>query len=176
MIESTEDLMSLTKNKIKEGKTHKVEVVLFTSVRGCGKPGSIVKVARGFARNHLIPRGFADYATASNLQKIEIEKATLAKVDAEHIATAEKLKEQMLGMEVQFYCKVRDRENIYGSIQAKDIVDELRKQNIILNKSQVVLAHSLKVLGKYDVTVTLYGDVDTTISVIIKSSADKPVV
>jgi len=136
---------------LNQGKSKKVEILLYKSLRGYGVPGDKVLVAPGFARNRLIPAGYADYATAANLKKLEAQKVELSKLDAENVAAAKVMKEKINGVKLNFFCKVRENTNIYGSIQSRDIVIALKEQGFDIAKSQIVLSHPLKVLGEYDV-------------------------
>lgn len=158
---------------LKEGKSKKVEILLFKSLRGYGMPGDRVKVAPGFARNKLIPTGYADYATVANLKKLEAMQAELAKQDQEYIASAKKIQGELHGVQIEFFCKVRENANIYGSIQSRDVAQALQDKDFKVEKSQVVLSGALKVLGAYDVKIELYGDVEAVIHVTLRSSADK---
>lgn len=166
-------VMNLKNAKMDKSKSKKVDVLLFKSLRGYGVPGDKVSVAPGFARNKLIPTGYADYATVANLKKLEEMRAELATKDAEYIKTAKEIQANLHGVALEFFCKVRENQNIYGSIQSRDIMEALKEKGFKIEKSQIILAHPLKVLGESDVKIELYGDVEATVHVVLKSSADK---
>lgn len=159
--------------KICENK--KIEIVLFQTLKGYGKLGDQVKVPRGFARNYLIPKGIADYATAKNLEQIEKNKANLAAKDQQFIEAAEALKAQIEGLVLVFYRNLRDERNIHGSIQTRDIEQELHTKGFKINKSQIALPFPLKSIGSYKLQIDLYGEVSSFIEVEVVSNANKPV-
>lgn len=152
--------------------SRKVPVILLKSVRKVGKAGSVTNVAKGFAKNFLIPQGIACYATKNNLSQLEEYKAKLLSIDAEKTKAAAALKEKMDGLEITFFCKVRDKDNIYGSIQAHEIVEELKKKGFEIEKAQILLTQSFKVLGSYGVHISIYADIEAHIVVNLKSSAE----
>lgn len=154
-------------------KSNKINIVLYKSLRKKGKPGDIVAVSAGFANNKLIPTGAADFATKANIAALAVKRSELERVDREETAKAQKLKESLADLRLVFFCKVRDNDNIYGSIQARELEQELAKQGYDIKKSSIKLTKALKTLGLYDVELELYGDIGTTIKAELKPAADR---
>lgn len=150
----------------------KTPVILLNSVRKLGKAGQLVRVAGGFGR-YLITEKKAVYATADNMDKLDEYKSRLSTQDAEKVKEAEAVKAKLDGLEFTFFCKVRDRDNIYGSIQTHDISEKLKEAKFDIEKSQILLGQSLKVLGSYGVSISLYGDVEAHVILHLKSSAEE---
>ena len=80
-------------------------VILLKDVKGTGKAGDVVKVKDGYARNKLIPGGFAKEATDGNVRNLEKQKELMAKKHLEDIAAAEKLKEKLESAEIEIKSK-----------------------------------------------------------------------
>lgn len=165
--------MTTQTNNIIEKIQGKVAVVLLRSVRKLGALNTIVHVRKGFAKNFLIPNGFACLATQTNLQNIESTKISLEQNDQQLTHDANALKVKMDGMKIVFYCKTKDAQNIYGSISAHNISEKLSSLGYTINKSQVLLGNNYKSLGNYEVKISLYGNIETTINVIVKSIAEE---
>lgn len=153
--------------------TNKVAVVLLRSMRKLGALNTVVQVKKGFAKNFLIPNKFACLATEANLSMIEAEKSKLEHSDTKLLKDAEDLKSKMDGIKIIFYCKTRDAQNIYGSIAGQNIATKLVQSGYDINKSQILLGNNLKTLGVHDVRISLYGNIETGIQVVIKSIADE---
>lgn len=151
----------------------KVAIVLLRSVRKLGALNAIVQVRKGFAKNFLIPNGFACLATQSNLHIIATSKASLEQNDQKLTNEANDLKLKMDGMKIVFYRKTKDAQNIYGSISAQNIAEKLSSLDYNINKSQVLLGNNYKSLGNYEVNISLYGTIETSINVVVKSIAEE---
>ena len=81
-----------------------------------GKPGDIVKVSPGYARNYLLPRGLAYEATPGNRKRIAMEKARLEAAEAERIKAAQSLAERLESVQLTFSARVGEEEKLFGSV------------------------------------------------------------
>lgn len=133
-----------------------IEVMLMDNVKKLGKSGEIVKVAPGFARNCLFPKGLAAVATEAakrRLKKLEAERAARAaeeKKDA--LAVAKKLE----GLALTVSANTTDGKKLYGSVGVSDILAAIEaNRGIKLERSQIDLEDSLKEVGEYDSTIDL---------------------
>jgi len=142
-----------------------IEVLLMSDVPDLGKAGEVAKVADGYARNFLLPRGLVAPVTPASLRQLEKlrkEREQLAKLQiAEAHAKASKLD----GVSVTIRAKTIDGEKLYGSVTVADIVAALAGQGVALDRSQVELAEPLKQTGAVDLTVRLHPEVVATIKV-----------
>ena len=133
-----------------------IEVLLMSDVKKLGKAGAIVKVAPGFARNYLIPRGVAAPVTEASrrrLAKLEAQRAEERKVRR---AEAEKLAAKLAGVEVKVNAPTVDGKRLYGSVRARDILEVIEAQRQVkLERSQISLPDELKEIGSYDGKIEL---------------------
>ncbi len=142
-----------------------MEVILLEAVEGLGARGDRVQVARGFARNYLVPRNLAILATSAGARMFEDqERARRNRSDKERRA-AEALAHKMKDASVTLHAQVGEDEKLFGSITASDIATALQTQGFTIDKRQVQLEEPLKVLGVYRVEVKLYQDVAAAIKV-----------
>lgn len=143
-------------------------VILNRDVKGTGKAGDVVKVSDGYARNLLIPKGYATEATEGNVRSLEKQKAVAAEKKAQEKAAAQAQAEKIKELSVTIKTKAGDGGRIFGSITSKDIADALKAQhNITVDKKKIQLANPIKSTGQLDVNIKLYTEVSASLKVII---------
>lgn len=137
-----------------------MQVILLKDVKGTGKKDDVVKVNDGFARNMLIPKGFAIEATNANMNALKREKAAEAQKKAEDKAAAQELAAQLEKSQITIKTKAGEGGKLFGSITSKDIADEAKKQlGITLDKKKIQLSNPIKSMGRFEVEVKLYTEV-----------------
>lgn len=135
-------------------------VILLKDVKGTGKAGDVVKVKDGYARNKLIPGGFAKEATDSNVRNLEKQKELMAKKHLEDIAAAENLKEKLESAEIEIKSKAGDGDRLFGSITNIDIAEAVKAQlGVEIDRKKMQLDAPIKVLGSHAAEVKLYADI-----------------
>ena len=141
-------------------------VILNRDVKGTGKAGDVVKVSDGYARNMLLPRGYATEATDGNIRNLEKQKAIMAKEKADAKAAAEKTAEKIKDKKVIIKTKAGEGGRLFGSITSKDIAEAASKQlGIKLDKKKIMLAQPIKSMGTFNIDVKLYSEVTGTFKV-----------
>ena len=146
-----------------------MEVILKKDVKGTGKEGDIVKVSDGFARNKLIPGGFAVEATDANKRAIAREKAKAAERFAAEKEAAEKLAKKLTAAPVVVKTRVGDNGKLFGSITSMDIAQAVSEQlGTEIDKKKIVLDKPSKETGVFDVGVKLFTDVTAKVKVRIE--------
>lgn len=135
-------------------------VILNRDVKGTGKAGDIVKVSDGYARNMLIPKGYAKEATEGNVRNLEKQKALAAEKKAEEKAAAQALAEKINSASVTIKTKAGEGGRIFGSITSKDIADALADQKkLAVDKKKIQLDNPIKQTGEMTVDIKLYPEV-----------------
>lgn len=136
-----------------------IEVILREDVHSLGKAGDLVRVKPGYARNFLLPKGFAYQATDGNKKRIEAEtksrNARLAadKVDAEALAG-------VLGqVPITLARKVGEGDRLFGSITAQDIADALAAAGHEVDKRKIDLESPVKSIGEHVIPIKLHPEV-----------------
>lgn len=142
-----------------------MQVILRQNVESLGHIGDVVNVKNGYARNFLLPRGYAYVATPGAIKALEFEKKQWLKKQAQDKAEAEAQAAKFADVQVSIPMKVGDEGKLYGSVTAQMVADELAKQNFSVDKKDIVMDDSIKTLGVFDVKIKLYTDVFATIKV-----------
>jgi large subunit ribosomal protein L9 len=142
-----------------------MEVILRQAVENVGKPGEIVKVSNGFARNYLLPRGLAYEATAGNRKRIEQEKARLEAAENQRKAEADELAARLEPVQLTFSARVGEEDKLFGSVTSADIAHQLQAQGFQIEKRQIDLHEPIKSLGVFKVPVRLHAEVKPEIKV-----------
>lgn len=135
-------------------------VILNRDVKGTGKAGDVVKVSDGYARNMLLPKGYATEATEGNIRNLEKQKAIAAEKKAEEKAAAQALAEKLQGLTVKIQTKAGENGKVFGSITSKDIAEKLQEQHkLTVDKKKIQLDGPIKQTGSVTVDVKLYPEV-----------------
>lgn len=143
-------------------------VILNRDVKGTGKAGDIVKVSDGYARNMLIPKGYAKEATEGNVRNLEKQKAIAAEKKAEEKAAAQALAEKINAASVTIKTKAGEGGRIFGSITSKDIADALADQKkLAVDKKKIQLDNPIKQTGEMTVDIRLYPEVMAKLKVTV---------
>jgi large subunit ribosomal protein L9 len=136
-----------------------MQVILRQQLENLGQPGDLVDVKSGYARNYLIPKGFAYEATAGNVKRIESERAGAAKRDAATLNEARQRATSIEGVSLTFNARAGQEGKLFGSITAGDIADKLAEQGITIDRRQIDLDEPIKALGVTSVPVRLHAEV-----------------
>lgn len=142
-----------------------MKVVLKQNVSSLGKAGDLVKVADGYARNFLIPKGLAAEASGGNLKAFEHERQRIL-LHAEKIhKQAEELASKLSAVTCTISRRVGEQEKLFGSVGAKDIEEALKAKGIEIDRKSVLLAEPIKALGEFVVPVRLSAGVTGEVKV-----------
>jgi large subunit ribosomal protein L9 len=144
-----------------------MEVILREDVEKLGRRGEVVKVAEGYGRNYLLPRGLALAVTEGNKAMIARERkaheARAAREKAEFVSLAERL----AGMRYVTPRKVGEHDMLYGSVTAGDVAEFLKGKGIEIDKRKIHLDEPIKRLGDYEVKIKLHPEVSAALKVLV---------
>jgi large subunit ribosomal protein L9 len=150
-----------------------MELLLLQDVEGLGKQGDIVNVARGYARNYLLPKKMAQ---VPNNQAIEEVRAKAEKVrvqrEAEKADQMEVAK-KMATVVLRIPMKASETGHLYGSVGSRQIVEALAEEGYELDEKQIVLDTPFKELGDYDVTISLHAEVQVPVKVAVEPEEEE---
>ena len=142
-----------------------MKVILKETISSLGIIGSEVNVARGYARNYLLPQDKAVLATPQNRRKMDQEKAKFEIQIAKERKLAEEMAAKLEGVSCQISAKVSEEDRLYGSVTVRDIIDALAAQDIVVEKRMVMLSEPLKTLGTFKIPIRVYKQVEPEITV-----------
>ena len=142
-----------------------MKLLLSEDVKDLGYAGDLVTVANGYGRNFLLPRGFAVEVTDSNLKQIEAMKKVRAARELERVKDFRMLAERIAAVDVTIRERVAESDTLYGSVGAKQLVDALKAEGIILETSMIRLEEPIKTLGVHRVRIRMHPEVETELKV-----------
>ncbi len=142
-----------------------MQIVLREDIENLGRRGEVVKVADGYARNFLLPKGKALLATAGNLKTIEREKRRYVVRQAKEKDESLALAQRIAGISCTIVRKVGENDTLYGSVTPADIAEYLAKEGVVVDKRRIHLDEPIKSLGIYNVPVRLHPEVSADVKV-----------
>jgi large subunit ribosomal protein L9 len=142
-------------------------VILREDVTKLGRRGEVVKVAEGYGRNFLLPRGLAMAVNEANKAMIAKERkaheARLAKEKAEY----ESLAARIGGLRFVAPRKVGENDVLYGSVTSGDIAEFLKTKGIEIDRRKVLIDEPIKHLGDHEVKIRLHPEVTATLKLLV---------
>lgn len=148
------------------------KILLKEDIESLGGRGEIVSVRAGFARNYLLPHGFAILATKGNVKQIEQERDALLKKAAIERSTAEAQLENMRTLKFTFERKAGESGTLFGSVTSMDVEDALKQKGYEVDRRKIVLKSPIKELGEYTVPVRLHRDVTLDLPIIVSAEGE----
>ncbi len=142
-----------------------MEVILRRAVDNLGHPGDLVKVSAGYARNFLLPRGYAFEATPGNRKRIEQERQRLEAAESSRRDEAQTFADKLGEVSLTFSARVGEEGKLFGSVTAADIAQQLEAQGHHVEKRQIDLHEPIRALGVYRIPIRLHADVRPEIKV-----------
>jgi large subunit ribosomal protein L9 len=142
-----------------------MKVILKETIDSLGIIGSEVTVAKGYARNYLLPQNKAVLATPENRNMLEQEKAKFELQIAKEKKIAEEMAERLENVECKIAAKVSEEDRLYGSITVRDILKALKDQGVEVEKRMVLLTEPIKTTGTHKVPIRVYKEVEPEITV-----------
>jgi large subunit ribosomal protein L9 len=150
-----------------------MKLLLIRDVEGLGKPGDLVNVSAGYARNFLLPRNLAAEPTAQALRRVEAGKRRaerdVEKRAAEGVAVAKALE----NCSVNIRAKAGEGGHLFGSVSAADIAAALAAEGRKVEESWIQLERPIKEVGIYDVPVVVHGESRAVVKVWVVEAKEK---
>lgn len=144
-----------------------MKVILKENVDSLGKAGEIIKVADGYARNYLIPKGLAVEASSWSMKALEHEKSRIMQKNETERKKAEAMVEQMKGVTCTISRRVGEQDKLFGSVTTKDIESSLMEQGIEIDRKIIILEEPIKSLGEFPVKIKFRPGITTEITVTV---------
>ncbi len=145
-----------------------MEVILLTDVDKVGLRGDVVNVARGYARNFLLPRRLAEVATPARVAEVRKVDERRARHEAKTFEEAQQLAERLSQVELRFDVKAGPTGSLFGSVTPTNIADELWEQHKVrVDRRKIQLPDPIKRIGRYSVPVDLFQDVTAEVRTLV---------
>ena len=144
-----------------------MKVILTTNIKKLGKIGDLVNVKDGFARNYLFPNNMALRNSDKNKEIYLKIKDEMVEKEAEKQNDAKKLIEKISKIKISFKKEADEKDQLYGSISKKEIIDFFEENNIKIKSDDLILKQSIKSLGEHEIEINPYIDVTQTFKITV---------
>jgi large subunit ribosomal protein L9 len=141
-----------------------MKLILTQEVDGLGAPGDIVEVKDGYARNYLVPRGFAIRWTRGGERTVESIKAARSSREVRDLDHAKQIKAKLEGSTVTLPVRAGEGGRLFGAVTVSDIAGAIAQAGADVDKRKILLGNPIKSLGSHQVTVKVHDEVDATVN------------
>src|SRR5438128_6175462 len=145
-----------------------MQVILLQDVEKVGLRGEVVDVARGYARNFLVPRKLAEPASPARVAELEKRAAQRARQEAGTFEQARDIAALLERTELRFEVKAGPTGSLFGSVTPTDLADEIwRVTKVRVDRRKIGLGDPIKKIGRYEVPVELFTDVTVDVKTLV---------
>lgn len=142
-----------------------MEIILTKDVKGKGKKGDVIKVKDGYGLNFLVKNGFGIVANQENMHSLKLENNKKEREENARIEEAKEIKEKLEKIKLTFKVKTGDKDQVFGQVSTKQIVTELEKKGIKIDKKKIELDVPVASLGIHNIKIMLHKQVEATLKV-----------
>ena len=140
-----------------------MKVILTTTIKKLGKIGDKVIVKPGYARNYLFPNNMALRENKKNIEYYEKVKDEIKKNEDKKLSEAKELIENIKKIKINFNKEADDKDQLYGSISKKEIIDYLLEQKIRVKSDDIIIRNQIKSIGEHKIEITPYENISEEI-------------
>src|SRR5213082_3816626 len=144
-----------------------MEVILTQDVDNVGLRGEVVNVARGYARNFLLPRRLAEIATPAKVAELEKRDAQRARHEARSVEQGREIAEVLTKTVLRFEVKAGPTGALFGSVTPSDVADEIWRARKIRVDRRKVAIDPIKRIGRYTIPIELFEDVQVEVKTLV---------
>ena len=144
-----------------------MKVLLIKDVKGLGKAGEIKNAKDGYARNYLIPKGFAKLATDEVIKEWQEEQKRKEEELKKELAKLNELKEKIENTKIVIKHKLGANGHLYGAITNKEIAEYLKEKGIEIDKKNIEM-QQIKAVGEYSVDVKLGHGIHAKLDLVVE--------
>ena len=142
-----------------------MRLILRKDLQPLGKRGDVVKVAPGYGRNFLLPKGFAYEFSDANVQRVEKERKLVQIAQLKERQEAEDLARRIASVSCTIVKKVGENDTLYGSVTSAEIAEALLKEGFSIDKRKINLDEPIKALGIYTIPIRIHPEVPCELKV-----------
>lgn len=147
-----------------------MKVILKENIENLGHIGDIVKVAPGYARNYLLPKGFALEATTKNAKALDHAKKHLEYKKNKVLEQARVLAAKIEGLALNLSHQAGEEGKLFGAVTNMELAEQMKSQGIEIDRKKIILAEPIKHLGEFTATVKIHPEVNATLKVTVSKA------
>ena len=147
-----------------------MKIILTTAIKKLGKIGDIVSVKPGYARNYLFPNNMALRENKKNIEHYDKIKDEIKKNEDTKLTDAKKLLEEIRKININFNREADEKDQLYGSISKKEIIDYLSDNNLKVKSDDLVLKDQIKSIGEHKIEINPYVNMSEEINIIVNKN------
>ena len=147
-----------------------MKVILTTNVKKLGKVGDKVSVKPGYARNYLLPNNMALRENKKNAEYYEKIKDDMKKNEEIKLNEAKKLMEEIKKLKIVFNKEADEKDQLYGSISKKEIIDFLQQNNLKVKSDDIIIKNQIKSIGEHLIEINPYEGISEEFSLIVSKN------
>ena len=136
-----------------------MKVILTTTIKKLGKMGDKVSVKPGYARNFLFPNNMALRENKKNIEHYDKIKDEIKKNEETKLTEARKLLEEIRKIKIHFSREADEKDQLYGSISKKEIIDYLSDNNLKVKSDDLIIKNQIKSIGEHTIEINPYEDI-----------------
>ena len=147
-----------------------MKVILTTNIKKLGRVGDQIIVKSGFARNFLLPKNMVLRNTQENLKYFEKIKDEINIKENDKKEKASNLIEKIKKLKIEFKKESDDKEQLYGSISKKEIINFLNNNEIKIMSDDIKISEPIRSLGKHTIEINPYEEISAQIVILVKKT------
>ncbi len=147
-----------------------MKVILTTTIKKLGKMGEKVTVKPGYARNYLFPNKMALRENKKNLEHYEKIRDEMEKKENIKLNNAKQLIEDLKKIKISFNKEADEKDQLYGSISKKEIIDYLQDKNLKVKSDDILIKNQIKSIGEHFIQIIPYEGISEEYSIIVNKN------
>ena len=147
-----------------------MKVILTTTIKKLGKIGDKVTVKPGYARNYLFPNKMALRENKKNIEYYENIKDEMKKNEEVKLNNAKSLIDDIKKISITFNKEADEKDQLYGSISRKEIVDFLLENNLKVKSDDIVIKNQIKSIGEHKIEINPYENLNEEFTIIVNKN------
>jgi len=147
-----------------------MKVILKENIETLGSIGDIVKVAPGYARNYLVPKGYAIEATTRNAKALEHAKRQMEYKKNKVLELAKSILEKIEATPLNLVHQAGESDKLFGSVTNMELAEALKNCGLDIDRKKILLSEPIKSLGEYEIPVKIHPEVVATLKVTVSKA------
>jgi len=142
-----------------------MKVILTTNIKKLGKIGDLVEVRNGYARNFLFPNNMALRDSKKNVEYYNNIKEDIKNKEEKKLEEAKNIIEKIKNLNVEFSKEADEKDQLYGSISKKEILDQFKENEIFIHSDDIEMKNPIRTLGEHEISVSPYLNITHTLKI-----------